>query len=444
MTSQVMKNPKIKIKLTSLIQPHFFMFWRSKRPYSVLLGGRGSFKSSTTAIKLVYKMKQQIQDNHKANVIVVRENATNLRDSVYNQICWAINKLQMTNEFIYHVSPMTITHKRTGSTFYFYGADKPERLKSNTVQDIIAVWYEEAANFKGPEVFDQSNPTFIRQKSQWVDIVEVIWTYNPPKNPYDWINEWVQTLQSDHDYLVDKSTYHDDVLGFTTGQQLDLIEKYKRNDYDYYRYLYEGEPVGLGTNVYNMDLFHPLKELPDDDELANIYFSVDSGHETSATTEGCYGITTKGNCILLDTYYYSPAKKANKKAPSDLAEDLHTFEQHNIERWDMDPYKRSADSATADYALDNEYYKRFGVKWHHVAKTTKVAMIDHVQDLLAQGRFFYLDSQANEIFIAEHRRYQWDEDTMEGDPKVIKEHDHTCDQFQYFVLDNRRDLELKW
>jgi phage terminase large subunit len=94
--------------------------------------------------------------------------------------------------------------------------------------------------------------------------------------------------------------------------------------------------------------------------------------------------------------------------------------------------------------LDNEYYKRFGVKWHHVAKTTKVAMIDHVQDLLAQGRFFYLDSTANEIFIAEHRRYQWDEDTMEGDPKVIKEHDHTCDQFQYFVLDNRRDLELKW
>jgi phage terminase large subunit len=439
-----MKKLKIKIKLTSLIQPHFFTFWRSKRPYSVLLGGRGSFKSSTTAIKLVYKMKQQIQGNHKANVIVVRENATNLRDSVYNQICWAINKLQMTNEFMYHVSPMTITHKRTGSTFYFYGADKPERLKSNTVQDIIAVWYEEAANFKGPEVFDQSNPTFIRQKSQWVDIVEVIWTYNPPKNPYDWINEWVQTLQSDKDYLVDKSTYHDDVLGFTTQQQLNLIEKYKRNDYDYYRYLYEGEPVGLGTNVYNMGLFHPLKELPNDDELVNIYFSVDSGHETSATTEGCYGITTKGNCILLDTYYYSPAKKANKKAPSDLAEDLHAFEQHNIERWDMDQYKRSADSATADYALDNEYYKRFGVKWHHVAKTTKVAMIDHVQDLLAQGRFFYLDSTANEIFIAEHRRYQWDEDTMEADPKVIKEHDHTCDQFQYFVLDNKRDLELKW
>lgn len=444
MISQKTK-PKIEIKLTSLIQPHFFKFWKSRQPYSILLGGRGSFKSSTTSLKLVFKMKYQIQQGHKANVIVIRENATNLRDSVYNQIIWAIGKLQMTNEFIYHVSPMTITHKRTGSTFYFYGADKPERLKSNTVQDIIAVWYEEAANFKGPEVFDQSNPTFIRQKSPWVSIVEVVWTYNPPRNPYDWINEWVEDVKTDSDYLVDKSTYLDDTLGFTTQQQLNLIEKYKTNDYDYYRYLYEGQPVGLGTNIYNMSLFHPLKELPDDDELLNIYFSVDSGHETSATTEGCYGVTECGRVILLDTYYYSPSGKANKKAPSDLVEDLYAFEQRNIERWGLDPWKRSADSATADYALDNEYFKRYSIKWHHVAKTKKVAMIDHVQNLLAQGRFFYLDTEANEIFISEHRRYQWDEKTIESDdPRVIKEHDHTCDALQYFVLDNRRDLDLKW
>ena len=72
-------------------------------------------------------------------------------------------------------------------------------------------------------------------------------------------------------------------------------------------------------------------------------------------------------------------------------------------------------------------------------------MIDYVQNLLAQGRFFYLDKEDNKIFIKEHRDYRWDEDTLHSDdPKVIKIDDHTCDQFQYFVKDNLNDLGLKW
>lgn len=438
-------SPKKQIKLSSLINPHFVPMWRTKKPYIIAKGGRGSFKSSTISLKLATMVKYHTQQNHKVNVICILANKSDLRDTVYGQILWAFDMLDMTDEYRAYTSPMRIVHKRTGSTFYFYGADNPYKLKSNTDGDVIAVWYEEAANMKGEEVFDQVNPSFIRQKSPYVDQVKIFWSYNPPKNPFEWINQWLDKCKDDDEYFIDTSTYLDDELGITTQQQLKLIETYKKNDVDYYKFLYLGDVIGLGTNIYNMKLMHPLKEVPSDDPLINIYFSADSGHETSATTEGCYGITMKGNVILLDTYYYSPAKKSNKKAPSDLAKDLYEFEQKNIERWDMEPYKRSADSATADYALDNEYYKRYGELWHHVAKTKKVAMIDHVQNLLATGRFFYLDTEANQIFISEHQRYQWDEDTMESDePKVIKEHDHTCDQFQYFVLDNRVDLGLKW
>lgn len=72
-------------------------------------------------------------------------------------------------------------------------------------------------------------------------------------------------------------------------------------------------------------------------------------------------------------------------------------------------------------------------------------MIDRVQDLLAQGRFYYLDRSDNEIFIAEHRKYQWDENTLQSDdPKVIKVDDHTCDQFQYLCLSNERAFGLKY
>ena len=428
-----------------MVNPHFNKMWNTDKPYIVANGGRGSFKSSVISLKLVTMMKKYMQQGYKANIVCILANKSDLHDTVYNQIQWALNMLNMDNEFVAFKSPLTIRHKRSGSTFYFYGADNPYKLKSNIVDNVVAVWYEEAANMKSADVFDQANPTFIRQKPSYAKQVKVFYSYNPPKNPYDWINEWIDKVSNDGNYLIDTSDYRCDVRGFTSKQTLDLIEQYKKNDHDYYRWLYLGEVVGLGTNVYNMSLFHPLNELPDDDELLNIYFSVDSGHETSATTEGCYGVTERGRVILLDTYYYSPSGKVNKKAPSDLVEDLYSFEQRNIERWGLDPWKRSADSATADYALDNEYFKRYSIRWHHVAKTKKVAMIDHVQNLLAQGRFFYLDTEANEIFISEHKRYQWDEKTIKSDdPRVIKEHDHTCDALQYFIIDNRRDLGLKW
>lgn len=433
-----------KIKLSSIVQPHFYSFWNSKAPYLILNGGRGSFKSSTISIKLLVKFKKHTQQGNKVNVVVVRENAVNLRDSVYGQIVWAISKLGMIREFRYSVSPMKIVHKRTGSTFYFYGGDNPERLKSNTVGDLMALWYEEAANFKSAEVFDQTNPTFIRQKAECVDQVQVIYSYNPPKNPFDWVNEWVDEKAGDPEYFVDKSTYLDDELGFTTKQQLALIESYKKNDYDYYRWLYLGEVIGLGNNVYNMALFHEIDELPDDDYVAELAYSIDSGNQTSATTCLCLGITGKGNVILLDTYYYSPAGLANKKAPSQLAKELHEFIKRTASEFPEAPIiKRTVDSAEG--GLRNQYYNDYGTRLHGVNKSEKKATyIDYPQDLLAQGRVFILRKKSNNIFITQHREYRWDESSLESDnPKVIKENDHTCDAFQYFCMDNKRLLGLK-
>ncbi|MDC6076914.1 PBSX family phage terminase large subunit [Limosilactobacillus reuteri] len=432
-----------KIKMSKMINPHFYKVWNTNKPYIILNGGRGSFKSSVISLKLATMVKKQTQLNHQVNFILIRENASYLHDSVYKQMEWAFTQLNMYNEFLYFKSPMRIVHKRTGSTFYFYGGDDPMKLKSNIVGNVMAVWYEEAANFKGREVFDQANPTFIRQKPPFIDHVTVYYSYNPPKSPYDWVNEWVEEERKDPDCLVDTSTYLDDERGFTNKEQLKLIERYKKNDYDYYRWLYLGEVVGLGTNIYNMENFQAIDKLPDDDYITNVYYSVDTGHEVSATTCGAYGLTKKGNLILLDTYYYSPQGKSHKKPPSELSKDLKSFIDKVTEWIGKQPTRMTIDSAEG--ALDNQFYNDYGIHWHKVNKLKKVDMIDRVQDLLAQGRFYYLKRPENDIFIAEHQKYQWDENTLQSDdPKVIKEDDHTCDMFQYVVRDNERDLGLKW
>lgn len=431
------------IKLSRMVNPHFYKVWRTNKPYVILKGGRGSFKSSVISLKLVTMMKRYAQRGLRVNFVCIRENANNLHDSVYNQISWALNILGMYNEYRFYKSPLRIVNKDTGGTFYFYGADDPMKLKSNIVDNVGAVWYEEAANFKGREVFDQANPTFIRQKPSFMDHVTVYYSYNPPKNPYDWVNEWVEDERKDPDCLIDTSTYLDDKWGFTTDQQLRLIERYKENDPDYYRWLYLGEVVGLGTNIFNMDTFHALKELPSDDELIGVYYSVDTGHEVSATTCSAYALTLKRNVILLDTYYYSPQGKAHKKPPSELSRDLKQFIDRTTDWIGKQPRRLTIDSAEG--ALDNQFYNDFGIHWHKVNKLKKVDMIDRVQDLAAQGRLFYLDNEDNKIWVEQCRKYQWDEDTLESDdPKVIKVDDHCCDQLQYFVRDNERELGLKW
>lgn len=442
------------VNIQKEVNPHFKSVWTTKKPYNVLKGGRNSFKSSVIALLLVFMMIGYIIAGKKANVVVIRKVASNIRDSVYLKIQWALSKFGIMDQFKCTVSPFKITHVKTGSSFYFYGQDDFQKLKSNDIGNIIAVWYEEAAEFKDSEEFDQSNTTFMRQKHPDADRVYFFWSYNPPRNPYSWINEWTETLKGHKNYLIHESSYEDDELGFVTEQMLEDIKRIKENDYDYYRYLYLGEPVGLGTNVYNIDLFHALDQLPTDDRIISIYYATDVGHQTSATVCLCFGLTAKGNVILLNMYYYSPQGVAVKKAPSDLAKDLHEFINKTANHATIGNARiqqRTIDSAEG--GLRNQYFKDYGQRWHPVAKKKNIDMIDYVHDLLAQGRFYYLKPTIRTglancddvtLFIEEHKRYMFDEKTLNSDdPRVIKEFDHSVDAFKYACVDNARDWKLK-
>lgn len=430
------------IDIQKNVNPNFKVVWQSQKPYNVLKGGRNSFKSSVIVLKLVYMMIKYIMQGEKANVVVIRKVANTIRDSVFNKVQWAISLFGLDNQFRATVSPFKIVHKRTGSTFYFYGQDDFQKLKSNDIGNIIAVWYEESAEFNDAEDFDQSNVTFMRQKHEKAPFVQFFWSYNPPRNPYSWINEWFEEVKTNDNYLAHSSTYLDDRLGFVTEQMLEDIERIKQNDYDYYRYLYLGEAVGLGNQVYNMSTFHAIDSLPADDRLIGISFAMDTGHQQSATACGAYGLTAKGNVILLDTFYYSPAGQVVKKAPSELTVMVSNFIDKVLKQYRVPKLKMTIDSAEG--ALRNQYFKDFGERWHPVAKKKNQTMIDMVISLLAEGRFYYLDIPSNKIFYEEHKMYRYDEKTIHSDdPKVIKEDDHTVDEFKYFVLDNARELDLK-
>src|SRR5690625_4408660 len=216
MLGAILMNKQVIVDIQQEINPHFKPVWTTDKPYNILKGGRNSFKSSVIAIQLAYMMLRMVEQDEKANVVVIRKVANTIRDSVFLKIQWALGKFGLLDQFIMTVAPFRITHKATGSAFYFYGQDDFAKLKSNDIDDIIAVWYEEAAEFADAEEFDQTNTTFMRQKHPLADMVRFFWSYNPPRNPYSWINEWSDEMIAEDNYLVHDSSYKDVEIDFVS------------------------------------------------------------------------------------------------------------------------------------------------------------------------------------------------------------------------------------
>ena len=86
-----------QVKLTEVIAPSFYPVHQDIKAeghtYYDLYGGRGSTKSSFISAEIVLGMMQ----DPEANAIVFRKYGTTLRESVFEQIAWAIQTLNVTH-----------------------------------------------------------------------------------------------------------------------------------------------------------------------------------------------------------------------------------------------------------------------------------------------------------------------------------------------------------
>lgn len=118
----------MEVKLTDVIAPSFYSVHhaiREKRySHYWLKGGRGSTKSSFVSIEIIKGMMA----DPDANAVILRKVKETLRESVYEQMLWAIDKLNVSHLWHESLNPLSITYKPTGQKIIFKGADKPKRL----------------------------------------------------------------------------------------------------------------------------------------------------------------------------------------------------------------------------------------------------------------------------------------------------------------------------
>lgn len=451
------------MRLKEIIAPAFWKTFKSKKTRQIDKGGRGSTKTSKNALKVCYHCLKE----DDCSAIIIRKYQNTLRDSVYKEIKRALKRLGLKEDIHYTntVQPLRIS-LNNGNNIYFAGADDYEKLKGLIDENtpIKIVWFEEATEFKNEEELDQIIATFSRGNDDWFIS---LFSYNPPKNKYHWINEWCESLRDREDVLITESDYRSvppQWLGRMFLDEATRMEKYDKKRYDW---MYLGHVIGIEGLIYNSDLL----EYVDEKDLINnnikflfLDFSIDSGHQTSATSCNCYGYGNDGSWYLLDIYYYSPNEKPKKKAPSELSRDIFNFELAMCKKWKSVIDRETIDSAEG--ALRNQFFLDYGRRLNPVNKgTDKEKLIEYSQEFISRGKFKVVKNQNTEIFVREFKEYKWLEGSVEkGKPLPDKTEiefkgnqyfnswcneysysycDHSVDSFQYWVKDNLSKLGLK-
>lgn len=204
-------------------------------------GGRGSGKSSFIALEIVLGLL----DDSNANAIVYRKFASTLRESVYEQILWAMNALGVSQRFIKKLQPLEIVYRPTGQKILFRGADNPEKSKSIMLAKgrFKFLWFEELNEFSGMDDMRSIKASIVRGGR-----TNVFASYNPPVSRTNWVN--AEAARTVSERTVHHSTYLD-LPEFWLGEGfLNDATLLKAENLRAYRHMYLGEATGSGAQVF--------------------------------------------------------------------------------------------------------------------------------------------------------------------------------------------------
>lgn len=462
---------KLIINYKTTILKVFHKAYRSTKTFLYLITGRSAGKSIFVPDKLLYDFLKVPE----GNIMVFRKNQNTLLRSSYEAIRKSIFKHGLQDDFEFIESRLIIEDKITRSRFYFFGLDDENKIRS-TVMKVgfpFRYWFEEfQENKKIPDLeqIEDLLSTFMREKLPYGLRHQAIFTGNRPRNPNKPFNVYIDNklqyadeddaefIYSDYEHMIDNKTGE----CLLSEQELMRIERVKERDPDTYRWRYKGIAVGDDTQIFNIKLIKKIKslnELPEDEYIKWIDTTTDCGYQVSATGSLGLGVTNKGNQVLLNTYYYSPDKKIRKrvpeyvlkphkvaetleqkKAPSEISEELHQFEDRLVDEFMINIDERYIDSAEG--GLRAQYFKDWGIFLKSVKKRDKDDMIEDARTVMVEKQLYVLDRPENEIFMFEMGKYSRDlDDPMK--PKLIKIDDHTPDCYQYWSVMRLRTLGLR-
>ncbi len=236
-------------------------------------GGRASTKSSAVSLEVVRLLMESPE--RCALVMVKRANA--IRESVYQQIIWALSMLGVADEWECPASTLKMTNKRTGQIILFRGGDDTAKTKAIVapVGMYFAVfWADEVDQFGGMAELRRVYQSVTRGAPQGKPFYR-FHTFNPPRAKNSWANREAERRQAAGEFVMHVN-FEDVPPEWLTDQFRQDAQALKDADEEAYRHEYLGEPVGYGAEVFPRAVVRPVT----DDErraLKYVTFGVDWG-----------------------------------------------------------------------------------------------------------------------------------------------------------------------
>ena len=402
----------MRINLPQIVGKGYATYWNYKGRYRVVKGGRGSKKSTTTALWIIYNMMKY----PLANTLIIRRVFNTHKDSTYTQLKWASNILKVSHLWKFSKSPLEATYIPTGQKILFRGLDDPMSITSITVEHghLCWCWFEEAFQIMNEDDFNKVDMS-IRGELPKGYFKQITLSFNPWSEKH-WLKKRFFDVK-DEDVLAITTNYTcNEFLGEDDKK---LFDKMKINNPR--RYNIEG----LGNwGIAEGLVYSNFEEL--DFNVENIKkrpnvksaFGLDFGYTNDPTAFICSLIDLDNMEIFIFDEHYQKAM-SNK----DIA---------NMIKYKGYSKERIVGDSSEPKSIDD--IKRQGIYRIKGARKGKDSILNGIQYI--QDFKIYVHPKCENTII-ELSNYVWD--TKEGNVinKPIDDYNHLMDALRYSLEDIR-------
>ena len=390
-----------RVNIAEKVGKGYGTFWRFKGRYRIVKGGRGSKKSTTAAMWIIYNMMKY----PLANTLVIRRVFNTHKDSTWTQLKWAVNNLEVSHLWHFSKSPLEITYIPTNQKILFRGLDDAMSITSITVETgfLCWAWFEEAYQITNEDDFNKIDLS-IRGDLPKGYFKQLTITLNP-WNEKHWIKKRFYDV-NDNDILALTTTYQcNEFLG---ADDIELFEKMKNNNPRRYSIEGLGEwgiAEGLVFSNWTVEEFD-IKTIN-----AKRVYGLDFGYN-DPTALICVGVDEEEKILyIFDEHYQSGM--TNK----DIADMLIYKQLHK--------YEIIADSAEPKSI---EELRRNGIRRIKGAKKGKDSIINGIKKV---NEYKIIVHPKCENTIIELSNYVWDSKNGITLDKPIDDYCHLMDSLRY-------------
>ncbi len=399
--------------------------------------GRCSGKTTSNEVAAVELMLR----DKRNNVWYCRAESGDIRSTIFSSMISTIQMMGVESAFTWTLSPLQIRCTQTGAICYFSGIngktdDDVTATKGFTPQykTLGMAILDEADQVKHPNHITAWESTAARF---FLPFAKKVFAYNPPMRRSHWAHKFFGDKVKNGACRI-YATWAD-IGKLLPDRVKNDIRKFKRDDPDYYRYWYLGEPVDFKGMVYPqfkrethvINIFKYFAEHPADspDELI---LGLDEGTVNDSTCVTPLLILRSGHAVVMDCLELDPLV-AGQRSPTEASRELVKFLTGFLEKF---PFLRNVprrwifECAEGGQMLRLQFNEDSGEETYLVKNKSIMGDVKRVRSMLSEGILLFHDATnvGTSVLISDIENYMFDE--KNGGIKK-GQRDDTIDSMEY-------------